>query len=240
MDNVKKNDWIAINLNAPENISIENLYDYGITPDNTGIQSEDYYKSIKQVQNTKAFQNNDGSFSNEKFHVFYESALRSYNQYQNINYTQTLLDSIETSPYDVFALGDGRRVMDTSAIISRSGDPNRTTHGLGNLFETGKPVFDVREVAQANKMRDENGNVLDWSPNDRGGLLKGIFRPSAALAQYDENGTHFENGVEVPHKKGDLKLDENGDPYYELLKGKELYGRETLRYWDTITDDDGI
>lgn len=240
MDNVKKNDWIAINLNAPENISIENLYDYGITPDNTGIQSEDYYKSIKQVQNTKAFQNDDGSFSNEKFHVFYESALRSYNQYQNINYTQTLLDSIETSPYDVFALGDGRRVMDTSAIISRSGDPNRTTHGLGNLFETGKPVFDVREVAQANKMRDENGNVLDWSPNDRGGLLKGIFRPSAALAQYDENGTHFENGVEVPHKKGDLKLDENGDPYYELLKGKELYGRETLRYWDTITDDDGI
>jgi hypothetical protein len=51
--------------------------------------------------------------------------------------------------------------MDTSAIISANKDINRTTHGLGSLFETGSPVFDVREVAQANKMRDENGNVLD-------------------------------------------------------------------------------
>jgi hypothetical protein len=52
MSSVKKNDWIAINLNAPDNISFENLYDYGITPDNTGLQDEDYYKSLKQVQNT--------------------------------------------------------------------------------------------------------------------------------------------------------------------------------------------
>lgn len=240
MSSVKKNDWIAINLNAPDNISFENLYDYGITPDNTGLQDEDYYKSLKQVQNTEAFKNKDGSFSDEKFHTFYESALRSYNQYQNINYTQTLLDNIEASPYDIFELGNGKRTMDTSAIISANKDINRTTHGLGSLFETGSPVFDVREVAQANKMRDENGNVLDWSPNDKGGFLKGLLRPSAALAIYDEDGYHMEDGVQVFHHKGDYKLDEKGDPYYELIGNKSLYGRETLHYWDTITDDDGV
>lgn len=50
------------------------------------------------------------------------------------------------------------------------------------------------------------------------------------MATYDEDGTHTENGREVSHKAGDLKLDANGDPYYRLLKpGEEYYGKETLK-----------
>jgi hypothetical protein len=31
--------------------------------------------------------------------------------------------------------------------------------------------------------------------------------PSMALAEWEEDGVHIENGIEVEHKKGDLKLD---------------------------------
>ena len=230
----KKNDWIAINLNSDENLSIDSLFAYGINPNNTGLQSEDYYKSIKQVQD--AFSDQNGMFDDKKFHDFYESAKRSYNDYQQSDFTQKVIDEIESSPYDIFSLGT--KTMDTSAAIYRSRDPQRTTMGLGNIFEVGSPTFDIREVAQANKARDEKGNILDWSPNDKGGFVKGLFRPTMVLATYDDNGTHLENGVEVSHKKGDLKLDENGDPYYEKLGNREIYGKETLHYWDTITRDD--
>ena len=236
MSNIKKNDWIAINLNAPDTmITVDALHGYGITPDNTGLQSEDYYKSQKQVLD--AFKDNSGKFDEERFHAFYESAQRSYNEYQKEDFTKKLLDNIESAPYDIFSLGDGN-IMDTSAIMYRSRDPQRTTMGLGNVYEVGTPTFDVREVAQANKARDEHGNILDWSPNERGGFFKGLFRPSMALAVWDEDGSHVENGITVNHKAGDLKFDDKGDPYYEKLGNKEMYGRETLHYWDTITRDD--
>lgn len=41
--------------------------------------------------------------------------------------------------------------------------------------------------------------------------------------------------MEVYHKKGDLKLDEDGDARYQLLGNKSAAGRQLLRYWDTIT-----
>ena len=229
----KKNDWVAINLNAPEGMSVDALHGYGITPDNTGLQSEDYYKSQKQVINT--FTDKNGKFDEERFHAFYESAQRSYNDYQNEDFTKKLLDDIESSPYDIFSLGDVN-IMDTSAIMYRSKDPQRTTMGLGNIYEVGTPTFDVREVAQANKARDEYGNILDWSPNDRGGLFKGLFRPAMALGTWNED-QYDDNGI-LLHKAGDLKYDKNGDPFYEKIGNKEAYGKETLHYWDTITRDD--
>ena len=53
--------------------------------------------------------------------------------------------------------------------------------------------------------------------------------PTLALAVYDEDGTHEQNGVQVKHRKGDYKVDENGDFYYEKLGSKESYGRDVLR-----------
>lgn len=58
-----------------------------------------------------------------------------------------------------------------------------------------------------------------------------------ALAVYDEDGVHEENGRQVAHHKGDLKFDEEGMPYYEILGTKESYGREVLKYTDTLTVD---
>lgn len=238
MSKVKKNDWIAINLNMPENGTLADLAGYGINTENTSIQDENYYKGINRVRENELFQGTDGNFDESKFHQFYQSALRSFNDFQNTNFLNDVLNSIESSPYDTFSLGDGRPIAQDTAVIYNSRDPYRTTVGLKNLFEVGTPTFDVREVAQANKARDENGNILDWTPNDKG-FLKGLFRPTMVLATYDEDGYYTENGREVFHHKGEYKLDERtGDPYYEILGDRDAYDKETLHFWDTITKDD--
>lgn len=100
--------------------------------------------------------------------------------------------------------------------------------GVGNLFEVGGPSFSMREVAQANTARDEDGNLLGWTPNEKGGLFKSITRPTLALATWDEDGTHEINGISVVHKKGEYKFDEYGDPYYELLGNREGFDKDIL------------
>jgi hypothetical protein len=41
----------------------------------------------------------------------------------------------------------------------------------------------------------------------------------------------------VKHKKGDKKINENGTFYYENLNGRDIYGREVLSKFDTLTVD---
>jgi hypothetical protein len=59
------------------------------------------------------------------------------------------------------------------------------------------------------------------------------------LAQYDEDGEHEDpfTGKMVKHKKGDKKINNNGTFYYENLAGRDVYGREVLSKFDTLTRD---
>lgn len=57
------------------------------------------------------------------------------------------------------------------------------------------------------------------------------------LAQWDEDGTHKEDDIIVPHKAGDLKFNTGGKPYYETLSGREMYGKDLLRRSDILTVD---
>lgn len=96
--------------------------------------------------------------------------------------------------------------------------------GFGNIYEVGKESYDIREVAQANNARDAEGNILSWTPNEKGGLFKGLLRNPMALAT-DEFGNPI--------------LDDSGDPFYrELADGESTYGKEMLHYSDTLTAED--
>lgn len=227
----KQNDFIAAVL-YNQDASLEELYANGITPENTGIKERDEYKNIKAVQ--EAFSDKEGKFDEKSFNAFYDSALRVFNEYQNEDFTEKAIELIETSPLDWTNL-NGKR-YDTDAIVHLEHLPNKYTMGLGNIWEIGTPTFSDAEIAQTKNVLDENGKELDYTPNDkRGGFFKGVLRKPMALAIWEEDGTHLENGVEVSHKKGDLKLDDEGDARYQLLGDKSSAGRQMLRYWDTIT-----
>lgn len=232
----KKNDWVAVLLLNDDNLKFEDVVLHGITPDNTSIESEDYYKNLDIVK--EKFSDENGKFDDSKFDKFYNSALASYNKYAESSFEDEIL---KTLPRDRLDISDptNNNIIDYSATISTiKYNPDRRTIGIGALGEIGTPSFSIREVAQANNVRDKDGNKLDWTPNDKGGLFKSLSRPTLALASWDEDGTHNANGVDVNHKKGDLKFDDNGDPYYEELeKGEEIYGKDILHWTDTITVD---
>ncbi len=121
-------------------------------------------------------------------------------------------------------MGD-TNIWDTSTKVFEVNDMWRHQRGLGNLRETGKESYDYREVAQANRVHDADDNVLDYTPNDKGGLFKALSRKPMYIAT-DENG--------VP-----LLDPDTGDPYYkELRDGESSFGKEMLHYTDTLTAED--
>lgn len=234
-NNNKPNDFIAASINgANENLTLDDLRYYNITPDNTGIQSKDYYKNIPKV---KELFTKDGKFDEDSYNSWYKDTLDIYNTWANDDFEGKMIDSMERSSYNIFELGNNNIADDTAKIISAK-DPERTARGLTDPFSVNGPSFDIREIAQANKVLDENGNELDWSPNDKGGLFKALTRPALALAQWETDGWHTENGIKVEHHAGDLRLGSNGDPQYQILGNKSAVGRDILHYTDTFTRDD--
>lgn len=224
----RKHDLIATLINQ-EVTSFDELAANGVLPGNTEIKDIDYYLNIDKVKNSPMFQTN-GEFDKDKFTIFHKSATQMYDDYANMDYMNKALEAIESSPRDWTKL-DAQR-YDTNAVVKITNLPNKSTLGMST-----DPVarFSDAEMAQANYMRDENGNVLDWKPNDKAGLWNGVFRNPAALAIYEEDGVHEENGIMVYHKKGELQRDPNGNPFYQQLGSKSASGRELLKYTDLLT-----
>ena len=216
----KPNDFLAASLNAPQDFTLTDYYTHGLTPDNTELKDRDYYKDIPQVQ--KTFTKNDGTFDDVKFNAYYDSVKRTYNDWAETDFVRNLLNNIPRAKEDISDLGN-LNVRNTDVRLFELNDPWRHQRGMGNVYTTGKESFDIREVAQANKVHDANGNELDYTPNDKG-LIKGLFSKPLVLAE-DENGEPL--------------LNKNGDPYYRELKdGESIYGKQLLHWSDTFTPDD--
>lgn len=228
-----QNDWIAtLMYNQPS--SLEEVVANGLTPDNVSIKSEDYYKGLDEVQ--KAF-SKDGKFDENAFNNFYVSAVNMYNKFAEQDWTNKLVEGLDKDEFD-WTQPLKTNVKDKSVILTpKSYNPERRSMGITGIGKMGDPVFSIREIAQDNYVRDVDGTKLDWTPNQHAGLFRSIMDPTLALAVYDEDGTHEQNGVQVKHRKGDYKVDENGDFYYEKLGSKESYGRDVLRWTDTLTVD---
>lgn len=228
-----QNDWIAtLMYNQPS--SLEEVVANGLTPDNVNIKSEDYYKGLDEVQ--KAF-SKDGKFDENAFNNFYVSAVNMYNKFAEQDWTNKLVDDLDKDEFD-WTQPLKTNIKDKSVILTpKSYNPERRSMGITGIGKMGDPVFSIREIAQDNYVRDVDGTKLDWTPNQHAGLFRSIADPTLALAVYDEDGTHEQNGVQIKHRKGDYKVDENGDFYYEKLGAKESYGRDVLRWTDTLTVD---
>ena len=228
-----QNDWIAtLMYNQPS--SLEEVVANGLTPDNVNIKSEDYYKGLDEVQ--KAF-SKDGKFDENAFNNFYVSAVNMYNKFAEQDWTNKLVEGLDKDEFD-WTQPLKTNIKDVSVTLTpKSYNPERRSMGITGIGKMGDPIFSIREIAQDNYVRDVDGTKLDWTPNQHAGLFRSITDPTIAIAIYDEDGTHEQNGVQVKHRKGDYKVDENGDFYYEKLGAKESYGRDILRWTDTLTVD---
>lgn len=230
----KKNDWLATLFFSPDKTP-RDLAKLGITTDNSSIHDRDYYKGIDVIQDT--FKTESGKFDEAKFNRFYDEVVKIYNDADNDESIKNILESeVLYDPYDYFA-PIGANLKDLTPSIGLDKNPERVGKGIINIRQTTDPTMSIREVAQTNKVFNyETGKFEDWTPNDKGGF-KGLFRPTLVLAQWDEDGTHVIDGITVSHKKGDLKFNESGDPFYETLGGRDLAGKDVLHLSDTLTVD---
>ena len=136
----KPNDFVAASINSMGQLTLDDLRSFNLTPDNTGIKDADYYKNIPQVK--ELFIGNDNKFDEQKYNQWYNDTLDLYNSWSTEDYESRLIDAIETSPYDIFSLGN-TNVRDTSAEIISVHDPERHSSGMANIYEYGTPTFDV-------------------------------------------------------------------------------------------------
>ena len=230
----KKYDWFAANLFQP-GLSTDDFYNLGLTPDNSEIKAKDAYKSLPDVINK--FTNENGEFDNKAFDSFYDTALERYNTYSKSEFNKKIVENYKYDPFD-WMTPVGAETKDVSAkFVLNQKNPTKIEYSIEGLGLTSESPFSNREIAQANEVRDENGNKLGYTPNERGGLFKSLSRPTLVLAQYDEDTTEMVDGKQIVHMKGELKLDEHGLPYYEELGNREIYGRDVLHYTDTFTED---
>lgn len=228
----KQHDWFATRLFQPD-YTLGDFFAHGITPDNSDLKAKEDYRNVPEV--IEAFTEH-GQFNEKKFNEFYDTTLSLYNIYDNAEFEKRFIESYEHDPYEWYAPATSN-FREVGARIVFGSNPLKSSQGINGLLYSGPSQFSIREIAQNEKVHDENGNELNWTPNERGGLFKAITRPTLALAIWDEDGTHEVDGKLVTHKKGDLKYNKNGRPYYEELGNKEIYGRDILHYTDTITID---
>lgn len=215
-------------------LSLAELEQLNIVPDNSSLLKKDDYKNIQAVRD--AFSDSEGNFNEKEFDGFYDGALALYNKYANGEYEKKIpilheyLDSKWDRPLE-------QPVADTNPTFDLKDNGLRDPYKTYILqkdddFESKTP----KEIAESQEVVDPiTGESLGWTPEDKGGLFKGLVRPSIVLATWDEDGFHNENGREVAHKAGDLKFNENGLPYAELLGDRELRTKQIIGYGDTIT-----
>lgn len=235
-----------------------NLADYkalGYTPESTRLLSEDEYKRSSRVRENPLFQNENGDFDERTFHQFYENVKIAKDLFSRDQYSQNLVDYTSYDKQNIFAPQDKAVRNNTDPnfggpILTKLANPARVTRGFIGVGLSSDPVKSMDEIAQGQKVLANPTEA--YNPDGTINQEKAIwhdapeesfftdFWDTRVLAQFDEDGTHFDpiEGRMVEHKKGDLRLNENGTYYYENLDGRDIYGRRVLNKLNTLTKED--
>ena len=230
MADVKKNDWFATLLYNPD-LSMAEINKLGVTADNSGLQKKEDYRNIPDV--IAAFSDANGKFNEKQFNDFYDGALELYNKYANEEYEKQIpvlceyLDSKWDRPLD-------KPVFNAEPTFNLKQNAAPDPYGryyMPSPFEDNR--YTPKEIAEQNEVVDyKTGEGLGWTPEDKGGFLKGLIRPTVVLAAYDED-EYDENG-KLLHKAGDLKY-KDGKPFAETLGDRDIRTKQVIGYSDTFT-----
>lgn len=238
---MKENDWIVASVNNPD-FTPQDFKDVGgMNLDNTQILPYESYVNKPFIVENQQFKDDQGNFSESKFQDFYKSKLQTFSQFAS----SEPVDNFEYSLFDT-SRRPGNRVKDKPFELVNVSNPDRVTTGIsGRNVQTNSP-FTQSELAQQSKIYDvTQQKYLDYSPNDISlfsnpiAFVKQLFSDPLVKATWDSEDDHIDpiTGELVHHYKGQAKLNENGQYYYETLGGRSLIGKEVLHATDIITVD---
>ena len=232
----KTNDWLIASLVSPD-ATLGDFRQEGLTSDNTELKDKATYLANEKIKNN--FKDENGKFNQKAFDDFYDMASITYNKFANDDFDENSLKEGYFFKEDIFR-PKGAKVITQESVIKRVANPFKSMTGfIGNNLSVNNSGLSIREIAQNNEVKDSSGKGLGWTPNDDSarGLFDFWTKPTTALAQWDDDGTHQDSmtGQMKRHRKGEFKTNENGDYYYETLDGRDPSNRVMLSVWDTNT-----
>lgn len=234
---------LFLNIVANPNMTLEDLASVGLTSENTVLLDRAQYASNDRVQ--KLFQDVNGNFDENKFNEWYDIAEKSYNILSNDEVNLNLVDVTTYDVDNIFVDPSKRRAQNAPQVIKLP-NPDRLNTGVTRIGKTSQRVLSRDEIAQTQQVLLNPSEVAKGkdpiygkSPNES---WFEDFWETRVMASWDEDGTHIDpvTGQEMSHKKGDLKLNENGTYYYENLDGRSVYGKQILNKFNTLTTDGSV
>lgn len=243
---MKENDYILANILNP-GFSNQDFKDIlGMNMENTQILPYSSYTSSPFITQNELFQDNYGNFSEQKFKDFYTT---NVGKFSTFNVDQPVVDNFEYSFFDTSRKSNSR-VKDPNFRLSVVSNPDRISIGISGRNKREESKLSRSEMAQQAKIYDySQGKWLDYSPNDVSlvsnpiGWFKSLFDEPLVKATWDEAGDHKDPITKeiVHHEKGDLKLNNDGQYFYETLGNRSPIGKEVLSSFDILTvDGEGI
>lgn len=243
---MKENDYILANILNP-GFSNQDFKDIlGMNMENTQILPYSSYTSSPFITQNELFQDNNGNFSEQKFKDFYTT---NVGKFESFNVDQPVVENFEYSIFDSSRKLNSR-VKDPNFRFNVISNPDRTTTGISGRNQREENKLSRSEMAQQARIWDtEKGEWLDYSPNDISlvknpiGWFKSLFDDPLVKATWDEEGDHKDPITKriVHHQKGDLKLNDEGQYFYETLGNRSPIGKEVLSSFDILTvDGEGI
>ena len=231
----KNYDWFDVMISNPD-LSVQDFSIAGINDTNTTLKDANYYKDLDIVKE-KFIDPETQKFDSKAYEQYYDSVARVYDNYMQSIFNKRAIDK----DYSYQELKDMMK-LDGSVFLEKVPNPTKEKKGIEGVFTTTKGTLSMREAAQNSRVYDYNtGKFLDWTPNDdnKRGLLDFLGIPSLVEARWEEDGWHIDpfTNRRVKHHKGDWKLNEDGNPYYETLGNRDSSGRNFLHYMDTLTVD---
>lgn len=231
---MKEND-IILNMLANPKFTLEDFQAVGLNSNNTGLQSEDKYLQSDKIKSVSAFQDSNGQFDKNKFHNFYQSAGQFYNQMSNDDYEKAILEQAQYSEDNIW-VNPKKRTIDYKPTLVKKANPTLVTNSLEQMGQMGKRTLSTSEIAQTQAVVNPITGEKSASPNDS--FFSNLFN-TLVLASYDNDVVDPKTG-EVLHKKGDLKYNEDGLPYYETLSGRDVHDKQVLNKMNTLTTDGSV
>lgn len=229
----EKRDWFGLyyqNQNANYTDYLQN----GISPKDVILQDKDSYKKNDKI--VQAFTDNEGKFNNEAFDNFYNQALSSFNTFSQGDFKDTKLPEIEYDIMSAIRLPQ-EKTQKIDLKINKRRNPFIETEGLSTVLGTSESKLSPYEIAQSNRIWDtRTSSWMNKTPEDLG-FWGTINETPIVFARYEEDVEipDPETGRMVKHYKGEMKLDENGSPYYETLGNRAAHGKEFLSPFNVIT-----
>ena len=188
------------------------------------------------------FRDGDGNFDENKFNEWYNIAEQSYNILANDEANLNLMNVTAYDSDNIF-VDPNKRTKENKPFVLKLPNPDRLNVGLTRIGKVGPRTLSQDEIAQTqqvllNPTGVANGEVPKYGKSPNESWFED-FWDTKVMAAWDEDGIHIDpvTGKEVQHKKGDLKLNENGTYYYESLDGRSVYGKRILNKFNTLTTD---